>query len=411
MIRLDVNRFRAYARRPATLAAIAAVNMIAAPLFVWAVLRQVHAPSALEQGLVLMAAAPMISSAIALAAILELDTALAVAVMVATYAVAPLTLPVLSLWLIDLEIDAGEIFARLFGLVAGPAFAAFILRRWRPVRSARYARAIDGIGVLAVVAFCLGIMSGLQNFALENPGYVGLTLAAAFAANIGLQALAAALFLRMGRREALTVGLVTGNTNLGLVMVTLADGGFAGTGCVFRARAGADIFSAGLRASRLPPIDARMIVLRMLDLIGARATWMLAGGVFLASHGSLWRIRCALAGGNDRPQPVAVDDADRARAARFPSEATGTGRSRVRILDDRRAAAALGSGGLTGTGGALGAGIVFHALTTPIMSAPALCLLFGLDAALALAVTVLSYALVPFTLPPWRCGCWESNST
>ena len=74
-----------------------------------------------------------------------------------------------------------------------------------------------------MVAFCLGIMSGLQEFALGNPGYVGLTLAAAFAANIGLQAFGTALFLRMGRRAALTVGLVTGNTNLGLVMVTLAD--------------------------------------------------------------------------------------------------------------------------------------------------------------------------------------------
>lgn len=223
MIRLDVERFRAYARRPATLAAIAAVNMIAAPLFAWAALRLFHAPTGLEQGLILMAAAPMISSAIALAAILELDTALAVAVMVATYAVTPLTLPALSLWLIDLEIDAGEIFARLFGLVVGPALAAFVLRRWRPVRSARYARAIDGIGVLAVMVFCLGITSGLQNFALENPGYAGLTLAAAFAANICLQAFGAAIFLRLGRREALTVGLVTGNTNLGLVMVTLAD--------------------------------------------------------------------------------------------------------------------------------------------------------------------------------------------
>ncbi|MEK9645400.1 MAG: hypothetical protein VW547_07625, partial [Alphaproteobacteria bacterium] len=30
-------------------------------------------------------------------------------------------------------------------------------------------------------------------------------------------------FLGLGRREALTIGLVTGNTNLGLVMVTLAD--------------------------------------------------------------------------------------------------------------------------------------------------------------------------------------------
>ena len=60
-----------------------------------------------------------------------------------------------------------------------------------------------------------------------------------------------------------------------------------------------------------------------------------------------------------------------------------------------------------GVDGPLGEGIVFHALATPIMSAPALCILFGLDSALALIITVLSYALVPFTLPPlalWLLG-------
>jgi BASS family bile acid:Na+ symporter len=227
MIRLDVARLRAYARRPAILGAIVAVNLVATPVFMWLIVSPLGAPAGLEQGLILMAAAPMVSSAIAMATILELDSALTVAVLVTSYAFVPLTLPALSLWLLGLDLGVGffELFARLFATIAGPAAIAFVIRRWvvRPEIMARNARAIDGLGVVFIIVFCLGIVAGLQAFAIKKPDYVVLTLAAAFAANIGLQILGTVLFLKMGRREALTVGLVTGNTNLGLVMVTLAD--------------------------------------------------------------------------------------------------------------------------------------------------------------------------------------------
>ncbi|MBM3570319.1 MAG: hypothetical protein FJX46_16370 [Alphaproteobacteria bacterium] len=44
--------------------------------------------------------------------------------------------------------------------------------------------------------------------------------------------------------------------------------------------------------------------------------------------------------------------------------------------------------------------VVLMAASAPIMSCPAIALLIGLDFALALAVSVLATALVPFTLPP-----------
>ena len=227
MMRLDIDRLRGYARRPGMIAAAVAVNLVVAPLAVWLVLLPLGAPEGLRQGLVLLAAAPMVSSAIAIAAILGLDSALAVAVMVASYAIVPVTLPALSLWLLGLDLGVGflDLFARLFATIAVPAVAAGILRRWIVPRAAliRNARAVDGIGVLFVVLFCLGIVDGLPAFAAERPDYVLLALGGTFAANIGLQALGAVLFVRLGRREALTVGLVTGNTNLGLVLVTLAD--------------------------------------------------------------------------------------------------------------------------------------------------------------------------------------------
>jgi BASS family bile acid:Na+ symporter len=193
----------------------------------WLLIQPLTIPPDLEQGLFLMAAAPMISSAIAIATILELDAALAVATMVMTYAVVPFTLPTLSLWLIgfDLGVNIWEMFIRLSATIAVPAALAFIMRRWVFQRETlvRNARAIDGLGVIFVVIFCLGIMDGIATFAEGRVDYVILTLFAAFVANIVMQVFGTVLFLRLGRREALTIGLVTGNTNLGLVMVVLAD--------------------------------------------------------------------------------------------------------------------------------------------------------------------------------------------
>jgi BASS family bile acid:Na+ symporter len=227
MVRLDVDRLRSYARRPAVIAAIVIVNLIAAPVLMWLLITPLDVPPGLEQGLVLMAAAPMISSAIAIANILELDSALAVAAMVSTYAVVPFTLPTLSVWLIgfDLGVSIFDMFIRLFATIAVPAATAFVLRRWvfRRETLTRNARAIDGLGVVFVVIFCLGIMDGITPFVADRPEYVLLTLAAAFTANIAMQIFGTVVFLKMGRREALTIGLVTGNTNLGLVMVVLAD--------------------------------------------------------------------------------------------------------------------------------------------------------------------------------------------
>ncbi len=227
MIRLDVVRLRAYARRPAMLGIVVAVNLVASPVVVWLAIRPLGLPEGLEQGLVLMGAAPMVSSAIAIATILGLDSALTVAVMVTSYAFVPVTLPALALWLLGLDIGVGflELFLRLFATVAIPALIAVVVRRWLASGEAlaRNGRALDGLGVLFIVAFCLGIVDGLPALVESRPDYVVLVLIATFAANIGLQIFGALPFLGLGRREALTIGLVTGNTNLGLVMVTLAD--------------------------------------------------------------------------------------------------------------------------------------------------------------------------------------------
>ena len=50
-----------------------------------------------------------------------------------------------------------------------------------------------------------------------------LSIAAAFTVNLALQAIGAAVFWRAGRAQALTVGLLSGNRNLALLLAVLVD--------------------------------------------------------------------------------------------------------------------------------------------------------------------------------------------
>jgi BASS family bile acid:Na+ symporter len=224
MVRLDWGAFRVYAGRPALVTLMIAWLMAVSPLLVWAVLAPFDLPAALRQALVLGAASSPIVSCAALSLILGLDAALAVVVLLLCTALVPLTLPPLALALLGmkLEIEVWSFMLRL-GLLVGVTFgAAALIRALVPARVLeRNARLLDGIAVLNMVAFAIAIMHGVTALALERPGYVLGVTVAAFASNLLLQALGTAAFWRLGPRAALTAGLMTGNCNLGLVMVGL----------------------------------------------------------------------------------------------------------------------------------------------------------------------------------------------
>jgi BASS family bile acid:Na+ symporter len=161
----------------------------------------------------------------AFAMILGLDAAFTLLAVIVGHATVPFTLPPTSLWLLGLELPIGamELAARLFGFI-GVSFAiAWGLRRWRRSAAAieRRRRQVDGLAVLSLVLFAIGIMSGVTEQALARPGYVAYAVALAFVANAGLQALGAIAFLWAGRRIGFTVGLMAGNRNMGLVLAAL----------------------------------------------------------------------------------------------------------------------------------------------------------------------------------------------
>lgn len=224
LVRLDWGAFRVHAGRPLLVAVLVIWMLGVSPVLMSAALAPFDLPAALRQALVLSAASSPIVSCAAISLILGLDAALAVVVVLLSTALVPLTLPPVALALLGLklEIEIGSFMLRL-GLLVGVTFAAAVaIRSLVPAKVLeRNARLLDGVAVFNMLLFAIAIMHGVAALALERPGYVLGVTVAAFAANVLLQALGTAVFWRLGPRAALTAGLMTGNCNMGLVMVGL----------------------------------------------------------------------------------------------------------------------------------------------------------------------------------------------
>lgn len=229
LMRLDWSAFHAYARRPLLVLPMVVFLLLVCPLLVFAALAPLGLPRPLMEAIVLMAAAPPITGTVAISLILGLDAALAVIVMVIATALVPFTLPPLALMLLDIEIQMSllEFMGRL-ALMVGVAFGGALLVRWRvkPEWLRQNSRLIDGCSVVALVLFAIAIMDGVATKLMAQPGYVILATVSAFIANLLLQAVGYVVgrhIFRLGQAAALTLGILTGNCNMGLVMVSLAD--------------------------------------------------------------------------------------------------------------------------------------------------------------------------------------------
>ncbi|NIA68672.1 hypothetical protein HBA54_08715 [Pelagibius litoralis] len=221
LVRVDWQVMLAHARRPWVTGLVTAWLLIGSPLLVAGLLASGVAPASLSTALVLMAAAPPILSAAPIAMILGLDGALALVVGLAATLLTPFTVPPLALALLGLELEIGvtDFMMRLSAIVAASFVVAYIIRRIiGPARLPRVAGHIDGMVVVVMLVFAVAIMDGVTAALLREPATVGLWLLAAFIANPALQIAGALAFCWLGRRRALTVGLVSGNCNMGLLL-------------------------------------------------------------------------------------------------------------------------------------------------------------------------------------------------
>ena len=227
LVRVDWQVMMAHLRRPWVTALVTAWLLIGCPLATAALLSFVPIPSSLITALVLMAAAPPILSAAPIAIILGLDGALALVTGLAATLLTPFTVPPLALALLGLELDIAvtEFMLRLAVIVAASFLAAYVIRRAiGRERLPRVAAHINGVVVIVMLIFAVAIMDGVTAVLLNDPATVGLWLLTAFIANPALQLAGALVFCWLGRRRALTLGLVSGNCNMGLLLAAFPAG-------------------------------------------------------------------------------------------------------------------------------------------------------------------------------------------
>lgn len=196
------------------------------PALMWLLVNALGVPERLRIPIVLMAAAPPIMAAPALALMLKLSAARMLAVVVAATLLAPFTLGLAAEWFVGtgLRIDPLDLALRLAGLIGGCFVVAATLRLSMGTRRINENKPIfDVLGLVLLLAFAVAIMDGVAHrFALETEYVLGV-IAISFLANIVLQLAGGAAFFATGALSALTVAFACGNRNMGLLLAVLPE--------------------------------------------------------------------------------------------------------------------------------------------------------------------------------------------
>lgn len=178
-------------------------------------------------GLMMYLAAPPIMSSAAYAAMLRLDTALTLALLIACSALTPVLAPFIVSHFAGekLTLDAAQLALRLLAILGG-AFAVASLLRWRlgNERIAAAKASIDGINALLLFIFGIAAMDGVTARTVKEPLLVGSLTLLAFAIAIGMYVLTTVLFWREGLKKSLALGFTSAHRNMG-VMIAAAGGG------------------------------------------------------------------------------------------------------------------------------------------------------------------------------------------
>lgn len=255
LLRLDWRRFAEIGRRPVLPATLALWQLVASPLLVWYGTALAGMPPDLRLVLLLQAAAPPIGSAAVFALILGLDGVLAALSTVTSTLLLPLTLTPLVVLLLPeagVRVDLIPFFVRVTLLVAVPFVLAWILRRLVGLERLRNADALlGGTNVVLLVIFAIAVMDGVTARLFSEPLVIGALLLASCGAAILLHLAGYLLFRRAGTIGAYTSAVLSGNRNVGLMLVITA--GTAG-----------ELFSLYVGVAQIPMYFAPLLLTPLL---------------------------------------------------------------------------------------------------------------------------------------------------
>lgn len=177
--------------------------------------------------LILQGAAPPVTLAPVLAALMGLDAAVALALLVLATAATPITTPLIASYFlgVSLPVSPAILGLKLFLFLAGAAGGGMVLR-WLlgQARLDRGREHIDGANVLLMFIFAIALMDGVAARAIADPLLVFSILAICFAVNLAQILLTTIVFVTIGWRRAFGLGVATGSRNMGLAVATVGAG-------------------------------------------------------------------------------------------------------------------------------------------------------------------------------------------
>jgi predicted Na+-dependent transporter len=223
-MRVDMAALRDHLRRPAIVLAASVWTMIAVPALIGlgclAAGLDKSSPD-LFLALMLQAVASPMMAAPALAAVIGLDSTLALITLVTGTALVPLTAP-LFVWIFfdgALSLSPLALGLKLAFMLAGSLGVAMTIRRLFGIAAIRRHRhAIDGVNIVILLVFVSAVMGSVAaSFWADPLQVIGIALLsfAIFFALVGTTMLA---FRRLGNERALALGLLVSQRNMGLMV-------------------------------------------------------------------------------------------------------------------------------------------------------------------------------------------------
>jgi hypothetical protein len=227
-MRVDIAALRLHLRRPGIVLAAAGWTVVALPLLVGAISLAAgfdkRAPD-LFLGLMLQTVAPPMMAAPALAALMGLDATLVLVTLVVSTALAPFTASLFAYGFFgaQLTLSPALLGLKLFAILGGSLVVAAAIRRSVGVATIERQRdPIDGLNILLLLVFVSAVMGSVAGSFAADPLAVTGTLLVAVAVFFALLGSTFVIFRRLGRREALALGLMVAQRNMGLMLAATA---------------------------------------------------------------------------------------------------------------------------------------------------------------------------------------------
>ena len=228
-LRVEPDALRQVTRRPlmiilGTIWLLVAMPFILFGLFIALGLPESHPD--LIVILLLMATAPPVMSAPAMAYVLGLNGAISLSVMILSMLCVPITAPIITDWLMPglLPISALQLSGQLTIILLGSWVTAQILKLFlTPSHLSQYKTEIDGLNVFLLFFFAVSLMDGVGEYFLTQPVFaISMTLATFVLAffQIGITLL---VFAPFGREKGWPLALAVGNRNMGMMVVAIGS--------------------------------------------------------------------------------------------------------------------------------------------------------------------------------------------